>query len=181
MHAVKVVTDLSSEQLRHKARTETDARVRIRLLAIANVLDGMSRQEAAQSVGLSRNALHHWINRYNREGVEGLSDRPRCGRPTNLEAQKTESFKQRVVAGAELSRDGIISFRGWKLQEILSQEFDAEYALSSVYKVLSRLNLRPLQPRPRHPDTNELAQEEFKKTSQPNSGVSSNHIRKQPR
>ncbi len=181
MRAVKVVTDLSSEQLRRKARTQSDARVRIRLLAIANVLDGMSRQEAAQSVGLSRNALHHWISRYNREGVEGLSDRPRCGRPTNLEAQKAESFKQRVLAGADLSRDGIVSFRGWKLQEILHQEFDAEYALSSVYQVLSRLNLRCLQPRPRHPDTDELAQEEFKKTSQPKSEVSSNRIRKQRR
>jgi hypothetical protein len=28
VHTVKVVTDLSSKQLRHKARTETDARVR---------------------------------------------------------------------------------------------------------------------------------------------------------
>jgi putative transposase len=178
MRAVKVVTDLSSEQLRRKARTQSDARMRIRLLAIANVLDGMNRQEAAQSVGLSRNALHHWISRYNREGVEGLSDRPRRGRPTNLEAQKTESFKQRVLAGAQLSRDGIVSFRGWKLQEILHQEFDADYALSSVYKVLSRLNLRPLQPRPRHPDTDDWAQEEFKKTSQSKSEVSSNRIRK---
>ena len=181
MRAVKVVTDLSSEQLRRKARAQSDARVRIRLLAIANVLDGMSRGEAAQSVGLSRNALHHWINRYNREGLEGLSDRPRCGRPTNLEAQKAERFKQRVVAGADLGRDGIVSFRGWKLQEILRQEFDAEYALSSVYHVLSRLNLRPLQPRPRHPDTDDWAQEEFKKTSQPKSEVSSNRIRKRSR
>ncbi len=54
MRAVKVVTDLSSEQLRRKARAQSDGRVRIRLLAIANVLDGMSRQEAAQCVGLSR-------------------------------------------------------------------------------------------------------------------------------
>lgn len=181
MHAVKVVTDLSPKQLRRKARTQTDARVRIRLLAIANVLDGMSRGEAALCVGLSRNALHHWISRYNRKGLEGLSDRPRCGRPTNLDPQKAERFKQRVVTGAELSRDGIVSFRGWKLQEILSQEFDAEYALSSVYKVLNRLNLRPLQPRPRHPDTDELAQEEFKKTSQSNSAISSNYIQKRSR
>lgn len=181
MRAVKVVTDLSSEQLRRKARTQSDARVRIRLLAIANVLDGMSRQKAAQSVGLSRNALHHWINRYNREGLEGLSDRPRCGRPTNLEAQKAERFKQRVLAGADLGRDGIVSFRGWRLQEILRQEFGAEYALSSVYHVLNRLNLRPLQPRSRHPDTDDWAQEEFKKTSQPKSEVSSNRIRKRSR
>jgi putative transposase len=181
MRGVKVVTDLSPKQLRRKARVQTDARVRIRLLAIANVLDGMSRGEAAQSVGLSRNALHHWTNRYNHEGLEGLSDHPRCGRPTNLDPQKTESFKQRVVAGAELSRDGIVSFRGWELQEILSQEFDAEYALSSVYKVLSRLNLRPLQPRPRHPDTDDWAQEGFKKTSQLKSEVSSNYIQKRSR
>ena len=112
MRTVKVITDLSPKQLRRKARVQTDARVRIRLLAIANVLDGMSRGEAALCVGLSRNALHHWISRYNRKGLEGLSDRPRCGRPTNLDPQKAERFKQRVVAGAELSRDGIVSFRG---------------------------------------------------------------------
>jgi transposase len=176
MRAVKVVEHISAEQLRRKAKTESNARVRVRLLAIASVLDGMSRQDAASSAGLSRNALHDWISRYNQEGIPGLSDRPRSGRPANLDAQQADNFKQRVQAGADPSSDGLVAFRGWKLQQILRQEFSADYALSSVYQVLSRLKLRPLKPRPRHPGTDVQAQEEFKKTS-PNRSAASKQRR----
>jgi transposase len=181
MRAVKVVEHLSPNQLRRKAKTESNARVRVRLLAIANVLDGMSRKDVARSAGVSRNAVCGWIDRYNQQGIDGLSDSPRSGRPTNIDPQQLDRFKQRVQTGPDPSIDGIVAFRGWKLQEILRQEFNAEYALSSVYQVLNRLKLRPLKPRPRHPDTDPSAQEEFKKTSLQRSAGSRVNTRRQPK
>ncbi len=70
MTAMNFITHLSSEQLRHKERTQRDAHVRIRFFAIVNVMYGMSREESVQAVGISCKALHHWIGGYKCESIE---------------------------------------------------------------------------------------------------------------
>jgi hypothetical protein len=69
-------TDLTVEQLRAAAARETDARIARRILAIAMVLAGYSRQAAAEAQAMERQTLRDWIIRYNEHGLEGLADRP---------------------------------------------------------------------------------------------------------
>jgi transposase len=59
-----------------------------RVLMIANMLEGMSHEEAARLVGLSRSAACEWHNRYEEEGIEGLRDRPRPGRRPRIAAYR---------------------------------------------------------------------------------------------
>ena len=47
----------------------------------ANALSGMTRQEAAETAGMDRQTLGDWVHRFNADGVAGLADRPRSGRP----------------------------------------------------------------------------------------------------
>ena len=49
--------DIPAAQLRRLARQETNGRVACRLLALANVLDGMSREDAAGRAGMDRQTL----------------------------------------------------------------------------------------------------------------------------
>jgi hypothetical protein len=49
MPGLPIRGDLSPEELRQRARREDDGRVSRRLLAIANALDGMSREMAARA------------------------------------------------------------------------------------------------------------------------------------
>ena len=58
MSALAIHRDLSAEELRRLARHEPDRRAAtMRLLAIANALEGLSRTEAAQLAGMERQAL----------------------------------------------------------------------------------------------------------------------------
>ena len=43
-----------------------------RILALALVLEGKSRGEAAISCGMDRQILCDWVHRYNAEGLVGL-------------------------------------------------------------------------------------------------------------
>ena len=61
-------TDVPAGQLRRLARQETNGRVACRLLALANVLDGMSREDAAGRAGMDRQTLRDWVIRFNAEG-----------------------------------------------------------------------------------------------------------------
>src|SRR4051794_35327315 len=79
MVAVAIAKERTPAELRALARRERDGRVSARLLALANALDGMSRDEAARAAGMDRQTLRDWVHRYNAEGVEGLRDRPRPG------------------------------------------------------------------------------------------------------
>ena len=74
-------SDRDAAELRRLARRERDGRVSARLLALANALDGLPREEAARLAGMTGQTLGDWVHRYNEEGVEGLRDRPRPGLP----------------------------------------------------------------------------------------------------
>ena len=67
MPAVPIRTDRKPQELRALARRERDGRVRGRLLALANALEGAlegrSRGEAARLAGVDRQTLRDWVHR----------------------------------------------------------------------------------------------------------------------
>jgi hypothetical protein len=64
MVALTIRKDRTAAVLRRLARSESDARVSRRLLAIANALSGMGRKAAAEAAGLDRQSLRDWIIRW---------------------------------------------------------------------------------------------------------------------
>ena len=83
MGVAVVVTrrELTPAQLRAAACAgEEPAQVR-RLLAIALVLEGAPRRQAAEQTGMDRQTLRDWVHRYNQAGVAGLRSRTSPGRP----------------------------------------------------------------------------------------------------
>ena len=106
-------------------------------------------------------AAYDWHNRYEEDGIEGLRDRPRPGPQPRVDAVTRARFKERMVAGAELKRDGVVAFRGVDAQRILKEEFEIDCSLSSTYRLLHRIKLSWLAPRPRHPEADATAQAEF--------------------
>ena len=106
MPALAIRQDLSAAELRRLARLETDRRAAMRLLAIADALEGMSRAEAARPAGMERQALRDAVIRYNAEGPCGLHDRPRSGRPEALAPGQQAALKAWVLRGPDPTRPG---------------------------------------------------------------------------
>src|SRR5215208_3295082 len=105
MVAVSITKERTPAELRVLARRERDGRVGARLLALANALDGMGRGAAARAAGMDRQTLRDWVHRYNAEGIEGLRDRPRAGRPCRLDEGRQAALKALVLRGPKLERD----------------------------------------------------------------------------
>ena len=78
--AIAVRTDFTAGEVRRFAKRARDAAQARRLLAIAAVLDGASREEAAEIGGMDRQTLRDWVIRFNAQGPDGLINIASTGR-----------------------------------------------------------------------------------------------------
>src|ERR687884_1848750 len=132
MVAVPIAKGRTPAELRALARREGDGRVGARLLALANVLDGMSRDEAARAAGMDRQTLRDWVHRYNAEGIAGLRDRPRPGRPCGLDEGRQAALKALILRGPRLECDGCVAWRARDLRELVERRCGGRYGESGI-------------------------------------------------
>src|ERR671929_2240316 len=146
--AVAVAKERTPAELRALARRERDGRVSSRLLALANALDGMRRDEAARPAGMDRQTLRDWVHRYNAQGVGGLRDRPRPGRPCALDEGRQAALKGLILRGPALGRDGCVAWRARDLRELVERRFGGGHSESGIRRVLKGLDLSWQKARP---------------------------------
>src|SRR6476659_8785762 len=152
-------------ELRREAGLCRDARAARRMLALALVLEGASRETAARFSGMDRQSLRDWVHRYNAEGLAGLHDRRRPGPRPRLSPEQEAELVTAVERGPDPDRDGVVRWRRADLRALIEARFSVRLHERSVGKVLRRLGFARLSVRPRHPKAGEAAQEAFKKAS----------------
>ena len=154
--------DRSPAELRRLARRERDGRVSARLLALANALEGLPREQAARLAGMTGQTLGDWVHRYNEEGVEGLKDRPRSGRPCGLDVGQQAALKALVLRGPRLKRDGCVAWRLRDLCALAERRFGVRYSESGLLRLAKGLDLSWQKARPVHPEADPRAQARFR-------------------
>lgn len=155
--------DLSVDDLRREAGRSRDAKAARRMLAIAFVLDGCSREDAAVNCGMDRQTLRDWAHRYNADGLAGLADLPRRNGPKpRLSPEQEAIVAAWVEQGPELERDGIVRWRCQDLQSRIEREFGVSLHERTVGKLLRKLRFRRVSVRPQHPRSDPEAQASFR-------------------
>jgi transposase len=163
--ATPIRDDIPAGELRRRARRETNGRVASRLLGLANALDGMDRGQAARLAGMDRQTLRDWVIRFNAEGIEGLRDRPKSGRPPWLDEGQQAALRALVLRGPDPDRDGVSTWRAKDLCGIVEARFGVAYSENGMLRLLHDLDLSWQKARPIHPAADPKAQERFKKNS----------------
>ena len=159
--------DLSAADLRALARRERSRTAAVRMYAVADALEGMTRAEAARLAGLERQALRDAVVRYNAEGLAGFQDRPRPGpRPRLDEAERT-ALAALILAGPAVEATGLSA---WTLPE-LCREIEARWGKrfhpASLSRVVRRLGFSRQKARPAHPKVDLEARAAFAKRGFP--------------
>ena len=122
--AIAVRTDFSSQKLRRLATRVKDAAQARRLLAIAAVLDGAAREEAAKIGGMDRQTLRDWVIRFNDQGPDGLINKCVPGRAAASSSKKHKAFLARLVEEGPIPAvDGVVRWRACDLIMRLHEEF----------------------------------------------------------
>jgi transposase len=159
---MRVASHHTAAELRQFIRREPRALIVRRLQAVLGALEGETSKNLVSRVQLSERIIREWVGRYNRQGLDGLEDRPGRGRKKALSDEQEQQLQTRIRAGATAD-DGVCTLRGEDVRRILAEEFGAVRCLQATYNLLHKLGFTVLRPRPQHPDADPAAQEAFKK------------------
>lgn len=104
-----------------RSRTE-EARLVVRAKIVLGLAAGERPYQVADRVGVSRMAAYEWLHRFNAEGLAGLTDHPRPGRPhTYTPDQRAAVIAAALTCPADLG----LPFGSWTLDRL--QTFLAEH------------------------------------------------------
>lgn len=125
-------------RVRAKTATQREAqRARIVLLAA----DGVPNRQIAAEVGMSEEYVGVWRRRFAEEGLKGLNDRARCGRPRVYGHDE----RLKIVAAATAARPEFDSH--WSHRLLADYLSDLGISASQVGRILADLDIKPHQVR----------------------------------
>lgn len=168
--AIGMRTDYSAAELRRFAKSSGDSKQSRRLLSLAAVLDGMSREDAARVGGMDRQTLRDWVHRFNEAGPDGLKDACNGGPQPRLSPAQKAELAGIVETGPDPVVDGVVRWRRVDLQKLIKARFGVDYHERYVGTLLKELGFSHISARPRHPGQDGEIVEAYKKTpGRPNS------------
>lgn len=134
--------------LQDEIRRSGEARYDHRLHGLLLVAHGMSCREVAQLLGDSPRTVEYWVRRFEQEGLAGLVDGDRSGRPKRLtEKQLDEVAKALRKSPEDFGLAGRI-WDGKTLSAWIEQQFDLILGVRQCQRLFRSLGFRLRKPRP---------------------------------
>ncbi len=165
--AIGVRSDYTSADLRYFARRCRDADQVRRVLAVAVILDGGSRSEAAKMAGVTLQIVRDWVLRFNEGGPEGLATRKAPGKASILNDEQRARLAEQVEAGPIPAAHGVVRWRLVDLAQWIWDEFGLSVTRFTLGRELRAMGYKKLSARPRHRGQRAEDIVDFKKASQP--------------
>ena len=144
------------------ARREQHACTRERLLGMAHLQKHGSLTRTAQALFVHITTVQSWLNRFRKEGLLGLQEKPRSGRPHKL--TKDQLTRLPCLLNDLTSQKAGGRVKGKEIQAAIQEQFGVNYNLSSLYFLMHRQGWSWVTARSKHPQSDIEAQEAFKRT-----------------
>ena len=128
-----------------------------------------SLSRIADQLHRCKSLVSKWQARYKTEGISGLYDKARSGRPPKLTKDQEDTLKAKIQSGP-IEADDVSVFRGKSLRHLIENDFSKTYSISGLYALLKRLKFRRIKPRPRHEKNDKNLMDQWKKQTLPSKG-----------
>lgn len=128
------------------------------LLVIKVKYDNLIPAYAADELHRSRPWGLYWLDRFSQEGLEGLKDRPKSGRPSDISEEKVHEIKEELTS----------SKQGWTTKQvedlIVKKSGGIRYHYTHIYRLMHKWGFKQKVPRKVHVNTaSNEEKEDFKK------------------
>ena len=152
--------------LQDEIRRSHDARYDHRLHAILLVAQGLSSLETARLLGDSPRTVAYWVKRFIEEGLAGLVETERSGRPSRLSEEQLEKID--LALRQSPLEFGLTSnlWDGKTLSVFIMQQWGVDLGVRQCQRLFRQLGFRLRKPRPKIARADPELQQHVKKTSE---------------
>lgn len=149
--------------LQDEIRRSYEARYDHRLHAVLMVAQGISCRKVAGMLGDSPRTVAYWAARFESEGLSGLADADRSGRPSRLDEHQIHLIQDALRSHP--AEYGLTSnlWDGKLLSYFIEQQFGVQLGVRQCQRLFRRLGFRLRKPRPLIAKANPERQAAFKK------------------
>ena len=162
----RTITDASNMTLvlQDEIRRSEESRYDHRLHGVLLVAQGLTCPEAARLLGDSPRTVEYWIERFEDQGLSGLAEGDRPGRParlTSAQLGEIERILRRTPRDAGL---GVTLWDGKTLSAWVQREQGVELGVRQCQRLFRQLGFRLRKPRPAIAKADPTLQKTPKKT-----------------
>ena len=141
---------------------ERHGRNRIRLLAMYHLQLGKSLKVISTLVRVHWKTVQSWLRRFRNHGFDGLFESHRSGASKKLNKIEESFIVETINNLSDNNTGGYIT--GKELHKMLTEKYETKCSLRTVYNTLHRLGFSWITSRSKHPKSNQVTQDEYKKT-----------------
>ena len=142
------------------AKAEGNKRIYQRLMMLAYLKEGMSKAQVSRLTFTAPDRVYAWLKRFHEQGIQGLSDKPRSGRPRLLDCSAHGVLKQKIEHLQSSLSGGRV--RGEDIVQLIKDEWGVSYTLSGVYYLMKDIGMSWVSTRSKHPKQDQKVQQHFK-------------------
>ena len=151
-------TKITKTRFEKLYRSEYDTNVKERMLLVLNVIyQKQIPAQVARDLHRSRTWASDWLKRYREEGIEGLKNRSKSGRPPDIPEQIVYQIQNELVS----------SKQGWttkQVKDLIVRKSGIKYHFTHIYRLMHKWGFKQKVPRKVHVNTaSNEEKERFKK------------------
>lgn len=151
--------------LQDEIRRNDASRYDHRLHGVLLVAQGMSCPKAAELLGDSPRTVVNWVQRFEAEGLSGLAEGERPGRPSRLSEDQIQQVEAALRGSPKAVGLEVNLWDGPALSAYLRKELGVDLKVRQCQRLFRQLGFRLRKPRPQVAKSDPALQATHKKTS----------------
>lgn len=149
--------------LQDEIRRNSESRYNHRLHAVLLVAQGMSCRQVANKLGDGARTVAYWLRRFEEEGLSGLADGEKLGRPKRLNESQLEKVETALRGFPEEVGMDANLWDGKVLSAYMKQEWGINLGIRQCQRLFRQLGFRLRKPRSKIASADPEKQVGFKK------------------
>ncbi len=156
--------ETSAEELLTMSKSATNGIDAIRYMAMHMRKIGWEIDQIAEGLGRSPETIRRWLTRAHREGIGGVPH-VKKGTLCRLSVEERGELACDIATTRPIDHGLVGTAWDYKTVQIhIKNKFKREYTYNGTHRLLQRMGIRPMAPRPVHPDgLGEEEQYEYKR------------------
>jgi transposase len=148
MRPLRVTDNASVLGLQQEIQRSEESRYDHRLHGVLLVAQGLTCPEVARLLGDAPRSVEYWVHRYEREGLAGLTEGERGGRPGRLNQQQLQEINRVLRAKPSDAGMRVNLWDGKTLSAWIEKAHGIQLGVRQCQRLFRQLDFRLRKPRP---------------------------------